>query len=713
MPPLRIYIGDVTYTTVTLATDAFPLNIGYVGAYCKKQFGDRVELTLFKYIDELERAIHASPPDVLALSNYPWNHAVGLELFEMMHAIHPETLCVMGGPNIAHETELQAEFMKQKPMIDMYVYLEGEVPFSAIIREISEDGGIDVDKARLKEKPIPGCLFVNAGGEFVRGPVIPRMKALDEFPSPYLTGLLDKFFDGKLSPMIETNRGCPFSCTFCHEGHATYNKVNFFSMECVVAELEYIAQRIPPTIHNLMFCDPNFGMYPRDADICAAVASIQERKDWPKNIFATTGKNQKERIAKSLYRLKGAMQMWLSVQSMDQTVLDNIKRTNISLEDMMHIQSTLTANRLPSKSEIIMGLPGETYESHLKSITKLVTAGVDTVTAYTLMLLNGTNMNTPEERKKWGFISKYRVLPRDFGKLGNGKNVVEVEEVVVGTKDLRYDEYVALRRLHLIISVAYNGKAFAALFKLFRECTLQIFPLLKELLERVPEAPPAVRELVASFEQETRGELWDSEEEVRRFFGQDENYHRLVSGEVGSNLLQKYVGLSLSYAMEAWTDYVFMVALDIVSREIADHQAIVMEKLENIQRYCKARVRNLFGGDRLYDVPEEVLAYDVEAWVTNVKDEPLDQFRYGKSTRVRFLFTRDQYQTTEDYIGRFGRTPQGIGLLLTRLNIINVWRKCVSVESKAWEQHQEQPDLFYALIDEQPSGGVIATRQSS
>ncbi|MCH7554294.1 MAG: 3-dehydroquinate synthase [Chloroflexi bacterium] len=42
-------------------------------------------------------------------------------------------------------------------------------------------------------------------------------------------------------------------------------------------------------------------------------------------------------------------------------------------------------------------------------------------------------MNTPEERKKWGFVTKFRVLPRDFGKLGNGKNVIELEEVVVAT----------------------------------------------------------------------------------------------------------------------------------------------------------------------------------------------------------------------------------------------------------------------------------------
>jgi len=37
------------------------------------------------------------------------------------------------------------------------------------------------------------------------------------------------------------------------------------------------------------------------------------------------------------------------------------------------------------------------------------------------MLLDGSEMNTPKERKKWDFKTKFRILPRDFVKLSNGK----------------------------------------------------------------------------------------------------------------------------------------------------------------------------------------------------------------------------------------------------------------------------------------------------
>ncbi len=375
---------------------------------------------------------------------------------------------------------------------------------------------------------------------------------------------------------------------------------------------------------------------------------------------------------------------------------------------MINIQSSLTENHLPSLSEIILGLPGETYESHLKTISDLVTAGVDSIEAYTLMLLDGTYMNTPEERQNWGFISKFRVLPRDFGKLSNGKNTVEVEEVAVGTKDLPFDDYIMMRRFHFIISTIYNGKAFASLFKFFAQQNLQVFPLLKEVLERIPEAPLSVQKLVAEFEQETRNELWNSEEELRNFFDQDQNYDSLVSGELGSNLLQKYVALSLSQIPEDWAKYVFMVSKDILIQQLPKSSEGALEKLDNIHRYCRARVHNIFGADRLTDIPEEVLSYDLEAWALDVQTRSLDEFRYPETKRTRFVFTNEQYKTTEDYISRFGRTHQGIGKILTKMSIRNAWRKCIREDEVEESLSENEPEVFYALINEQASGGVIA-----
>ena len=66
MQPLKIYLGDLTYDTTSLSTDAFPLNVGYIASYCLKEFGTDVEISLFKYITELDKAVHESPPDIFS-----------------------------------------------------------------------------------------------------------------------------------------------------------------------------------------------------------------------------------------------------------------------------------------------------------------------------------------------------------------------------------------------------------------------------------------------------------------------------------------------------------------------------------------------------------------------------------------------------------------------------------------------------------------------
>jgi radical SAM superfamily enzyme YgiQ (UPF0313 family) len=675
--PLSIYLGDLTYTTLSLATEAFPLNIGYVAALAQKLFGARVELRLFKYIHDLEQALVDAPPDVLALSNYPWNHAVGLELFSWLRQLRPDALSVMGGSNISHVPGEQERFLRAAPMLDAYVYLEGELGFSRIVERLllqrGESGRLP-PRRELWSEPLEGTLFLDAQGAFVRGPTLPRQKALDEFPSPYLSGLLDPFFDGKLSPMVETNRGCPFSCTFCHEGDEAYGKVNFFSVERVLAELEYIVERVPRNVHNLMFSDPNFGMYRRDLEICSAIARIQRDKGWPLDIFASTGKNNKERIAQAMRELGGTMQMWLSVQSMDPDVLRNIERENIGLDAMLQIQTTLSAQNLPSKAEVILGLPGETYESHIRTLASLVRSGIDTLSTYSLMLLHGTQLNTPAERAKWQLASRFRVLPRDFGELRNGRRVVEVEEVVVGTRDLAFEQYVALRRLHFIVSVIYNGKPCSPLFKLIREVDVDPFLLLREMLEGLDGAPARVRELAAAFARDTREELWDSEPALREHYRSPEHYAELVAGEAGANLLQKYTALSVLEASEDWVQFAFACARRLFAADARDAVRAMFPHLDEMERFCRARVRNIMGADRMSDTPVEELRHDYEGWLAEVQGPPLEAYRLPAPQRVRFALSEQQYRTTEDYLERFGRTHQGIGKALTKMNIQRAWR---------------------------------------
>ena len=137
---LKIFLADLTYNTVTLSTDAFPLNVGFIASYTKKIFGSQVEFTLFKYIDELEQALIQNPPDVLGCSNYCWNERIGLEMFRLAYKMNPDIICISGGPNFPLDPEQQKEFLIKRPEIDAYVPVDGEEGFVNVIRHILGKG---------------------------------------------------------------------------------------------------------------------------------------------------------------------------------------------------------------------------------------------------------------------------------------------------------------------------------------------------------------------------------------------------------------------------------------------------------------------------------------------------------------------------------------------------------------------------------------------
>ena len=301
--PLKIYLGDLTYDTVAVSTEAMPLNVGFIASYCLDKFGDKIEISIFKYISELEDAIINFPPDILGLSNYCWSQNISYEMFKLLKEKNPEALGIWGGPNFPIDLPSQEIFMKKFDAIDVYVPIDGEVGFSNIIERILQLNSPGQIQEKILEGPIDGCMTRNRLGEMQFSIPTIRIKKLDEIPSPYTAGLMDKFFDGKLVPMLQTNRGCPFYCTFCTDGKSEVNMVNKFSKERVKDEISYIAQHVPKNTHSLFLSDLNFGMIPGDLETCDLIAESQKKFNYPHKIIATTGKNKKEQIIESIQRL--------------------------------------------------------------------------------------------------------------------------------------------------------------------------------------------------------------------------------------------------------------------------------------------------------------------------------------------------------------------------------------------------------------------------
>ena len=119
----------------------------------------------------------------------------------------------------------------------------------------------DVESFKLSEISLDNLCYVT-GDQYVEGED-ERIADLLTIPSPYVMGLMDKFFELKLIPSIQTNRGCPYQCTFCTDGSKLASRVYMKNEEYMREELEYIAShvKLSPT---LAFCDLNFGSFKED-----------------------------------------------------------------------------------------------------------------------------------------------------------------------------------------------------------------------------------------------------------------------------------------------------------------------------------------------------------------------------------------------------------------------------------------------------------------
>ena len=671
---MKIFLGDLTYTTVTIATEALPINIGYIASYCTKRFGNKVDIKLFKYIEELEKAINESPPDILGLSNYVWSQNVSNEMFKLFTKKNPDGLKIWGGPNFPIDMPSQKKFFENFKDVDVYIPIDGEIGFSNLVEKALQMNTKEM-RSKILQEPIDGCMIKNPDGNLLYTIEGARIRNLDEIPSPYLTGILDHFFDDKLVPMLQTNRGCPFLCTFCTDGRESVNQVNRFGKQRVKDELDYIAKHVKEDIHSLYISDLNFGMLPGDLETCKSIVEIQKKYHYPEKINATTGKNNQERIIESIKSLNGTMLMSMSVQSMDEQVLTNIKRANISAEKMVELSPTIHEYGVNTSGEIIMGMPGQSYASVLDTIRQLIYGKVDDIIIHACMMLPGSEMATPAERSKWNLETKFRILPMDFTVLGNGKKICEIDEIVVGSKDMTFDDYLALRMIAFTLSIVNRATLFEPLLKFLKQQKIDVSKLFFQMVEERKSAPKPVELMYDRFNKVTVDELYDSPEEIISLIQKDEEYQKLIEGRGAINVIKYHGAAVLSECMDEWTEYALSIANDLLRKDVTWNEEIE-KQFHDVGNYCRGRCHNPLGKDRMQTNPEFTFYYDIIKWLSDNSDNMLlDKCKLPEPVKTVFSLTNEQYKFINDTLGLYGDNL--IGKTKARLleSTQTIWRK--------------------------------------
>ena len=655
---MRIFMADLGHNQLTLSSDVYPLGIGNLVTYAlaHAQVREPLEFKIFREPLDLKAALDSEPPDVLGFSSYSWNHNLSCHFAEYAKGLRGDTVTLMGGPNFPLTAAEQEAFLRSMPMIDFAVRgptYEGERAFRNIIQRISEVAH-SVDG--VQEDAVPGNMWINRRtGDFVQGAEVDRILDLDEIPSPYLAGWLDPFFETGYFPMMQMARGCPFSCQFCNSSVVSNSKVYSHSLDNMKADLLFVAERIRPEI-TLCFADDNFGMYLGDEELADYLQYLQEKFNWPQYIRTTTGKNNHERIIRVMRKLRGILPMTSAVQSLNPVVLANIKRSNIKLESYTEIQKEVEAQGMQSYGELILGLPGETKESFMKSVHDLLASGVKRVSAHQLMLLHGAPLSNPDSRQQHGFQTKFRVVARNIGQYG-GEPVIETEEMVVETPTFSFEEYLEARVFHLLLTVYYYEGNFEEAFEFARQEGIEPFDLIVHLQSMLSQAPANFQnKVVQDFLQESKDELFDTREECVDW--SRSHFQGLVDGTLGGNLLSKYSMLGRFYVTDDALNFLEAGIRSALGNNLSESK---IELLATVVDYLRTVLLRTPFVESVAETPKWSTKYDVDRWCRDGYKNSLESYSFPEPRTFIAIVEPQRRALIESRIATFGERPSQLG----------------------------------------------------
>ncbi len=114
---IKIYLCDFVHNYSGVGSYTFPLNIGYIAAWIKKFFPEKVEIELFKYPSDFLKRVKEEAPDLVGFSHYTWNADLNNKISSWIKSVYHQTIVVCGGPNINYSEKGYRKFFSQNKAV--------------------------------------------------------------------------------------------------------------------------------------------------------------------------------------------------------------------------------------------------------------------------------------------------------------------------------------------------------------------------------------------------------------------------------------------------------------------------------------------------------------------------------------------------------------------------------------------------------------------
>ena len=427
-----------------------PLTSGVLWAYARvdPSVTDDWSKPIFLYkkepINEAIIRLGDPLPELVAFSSYIWNWEWNRALAKAVKQKSPTTRVVLGGVHVPDEPD--DDWFSEYPEVDFVLHGEGECSFTCFLKEYTHDR--DWTK-------VPGLSAMDIRTKR-------RLDPLDNLRSPYLDGVFNEILplEKRWQVLQETNRGCPYACTFCEWGASALNKIRPFPIDRILEEIEWFGRTKIDYVDN---ADANFGILPRDEEIAEALVRAKEKYGYPNKFRTSFAKYSNTniaervfRIAKKLYWTNQLKAVTLALQSTHDETIELIKRKNIAMDAFASWQNRYRDENIPTYTELILGLPGETLFSFLEGVDRVLDSGQhEGFFVYLCTLLPNSEMSRPEYIKDHGirWVRMRAMLTHGTPIKGIPE---EWQDTIVETKTMSHESWVQAYMLAWTIQVLHS-----------------------------------------------------------------------------------------------------------------------------------------------------------------------------------------------------------------------------------------------------------------
>lgn len=428
----------------------FPLALGVLlNALNEYKDGILARKFLFLPINYLEPSDLIGGPyrkfgsGIWLFSNYMWSIDLNMQISNAIKQHDSGNFTIHGGPSTPDYPQACEAFLKDNPSVDIAVHGEGEVTITDIFEVLNQSFVIGGDLDRFKLSQVAGITYKDPISQnVVRTGSRERMKQPDSVSSPYLSGVFDNYQGRVEAAIIESNRGCPYGCTFCDWGSATNQKVRKFDLDRVFDEITWIGRN---KVRVLWIADANYGLYERDIDISKHIVATKQKYGYPQEVVVNYTKNSTRKLVDIIKVFSDGgiiSQGIISIQTTDEKTLEVINRKNIRTERYDELSEIFAELKLPLSTDLMIGLPGITVTSFKRDLQRYIDKDIS-VKAYPTQLLPNSPMADPEYVKKYQIeVDEHNFITSTYSfthsELIEMKGLFHVYEMAEGYGLLRY-----------------------------------------------------------------------------------------------------------------------------------------------------------------------------------------------------------------------------------------------------------------------------------